>query len=39
MTTAGNAFLWTGMFFCLSFAGIFVFWLAERVRSNFLRKP
>src|SRR6478736_2724736 len=39
MTTAGQAFLWTGVFFCLSFAGIFTFWFAERLKSKPLRKP
>lgn len=32
MTNAGNALLWTGIFFCLSFASILVVWFAERVR-------
>jgi len=39
MSNAGNALLWTVGFFCLSFAGIFVFWFAERLRSNFLGHP
>jgi hypothetical protein len=38
MTTAGQALLWTGIFFCLSFAGIFAFWFAERLKSRPLRK-
>jgi hypothetical protein len=39
MTTAGNALLWTVGFFCLSFAAIFVVYVADRARSNFLGKP
>ena len=39
MSNAGNALLWTAGLFCLSFAGIFVFWVADRVRSSFLGKP
>jgi hypothetical protein len=39
MTNAGNALLWTGIFFCLSFASIFVVWFAERLRAGFVRKP
>jgi hypothetical protein len=39
MTSAGNALLWTGIYFCLSFAAIFAFWLADRLRSNYLGKP
>ena len=39
MTTAANALLWTTGFFCLSFAAIFVVWIADRARSNFLGKP
>jgi hypothetical protein len=39
MTSAGNALLWTGIYFCLSFAMIFAFWLADRLRANFLGKP
>ncbi|OSI37634.1 hypothetical protein BSZ20_37840 [Bradyrhizobium canariense] len=39
MTNAGNALLWTAIFFCLSFASIFVVWFAERLRAGFVRKP
>jgi hypothetical protein len=28
----------TGVVFCLSFATIFVFWFADRLRSNFIGK-
>jgi hypothetical protein len=38
MTPAAQAFLLTGELFCLSFAAIFVFWFADRLRSNFLGK-
>jgi len=39
MSTAGNAFLWTIGLFVLSFAAIFVVYVADRMRSNFLGKP
>jgi hypothetical protein len=39
MASATQAFLLTAELFGLSFAAIFVFWLAERLRSNFLGKP
>ena len=39
MTNAGNAMLWTGIFFCLSFVSIFAVWAAERVRVGVQRKP
>ena len=39
MTTAAEAFLLIGGTLCLSFAAIYVFWFAERLRSNFLGKP
>jgi hypothetical protein len=39
MTPAAQAFLLTGALFCLSFAAIYVFWFADRLRSNFLGKP
>jgi hypothetical protein len=39
MTNAGNALLWTGIYFGLSFAMIFAFWFAGRLRSNYLGKP
>jgi len=38
MTNAGNALLWTGIFFCLSFASIYAVWFAERVRVGVRRK-
>lgn len=38
MTTAGNALLWTALYFALAFAAIFVVWLADKMRSNFLGK-
>jgi hypothetical protein len=38
MTSAGNAMLWTGAFFCLSFAAIFAIWFAERLRAGSPRK-
>jgi hypothetical protein len=38
MTPAEQAFLLTGVLLCLSFATIFVFWFADRLRSNFLGK-
>jgi hypothetical protein len=39
MSTAGNALLWTAGFFCLSFAAIFVVYVADRMRSNLTGKP
>ncbi len=36
MSNAAYAGLWTLGLFCLSFAAIFVFWFADRVRSRFL---
>jgi hypothetical protein len=36
MTTAAQAFLLIGGTLCLSFAAIYVFWCADRLRSNFL---
>jgi hypothetical protein len=39
MTTAAQAFLLIGGLSCLSFAAIYVFWFADRLRSNFLGKP
>jgi hypothetical protein len=39
MSNATNALLWTVGLFCLSFAAIFVFYVADRVRSNILGKP
>jgi hypothetical protein len=39
MTTAAQAFLLIGALSCLSFAAIYVFWFADRLRSNFLGKP
>jgi hypothetical protein len=39
MSTAGNAFLWTFVFFLASFTAIFLVYVADRVRSNLLGKP
>jgi len=39
MTVAGQAFLFTGELFLLSFAAIFVVWFADRLRRNFIGKP
>jgi hypothetical protein len=39
MTTAGQAFLFTGELFFLSFAAILVIWFADKLRSNFFGKP
>jgi uncharacterized membrane protein len=39
MSNAGNALVWTVGLFCLSFAMIFVFWVADRMRRNFLGRP
>jgi hypothetical protein len=38
MTTAGQAFLFVGEVLCLSFAGIAMFYFAEGLRSDFLRR-
>jgi hypothetical protein len=38
MTTAGNALLWTALYFALAFAAIFVVWFADKIRSSFLGK-
>lgn len=38
MTNAGNALLWTALYFALSFAAIFVVWFAEKMRSSILGK-
>jgi hypothetical protein len=38
MTTAGQAFLFVGELLCLSFAAIAMFYFAERLRSDFLRR-
>ena len=38
MSNAGNALLWTVLYFALSFVAIFVVWFADRLRSNFLGK-
>lgn len=38
MSNAGNALLWTVLYFALSFVAIFVVWYADRLRSNFLGK-
>jgi hypothetical protein len=34
MTNAGNALLWTALYFALSFVAIFVVWFADKIRSN-----
>jgi hypothetical protein len=39
MSNAGNALLWTAGFFCLSFAAIFVVYVADRVRSAATGSP
>jgi hypothetical protein len=39
MSTAGNALLWTVGLFALSFAAIFVVYVADRVRQNLTGKP
>lgn len=39
MSTAGNALMWTAGFFVLSFAAIYVIYIADRIRSNILGKP
>jgi hypothetical protein len=38
MSNAAQAFLFSGEVFVLSFVAIFLFWFAERLRSNFLGK-
>lgn len=38
MTNAGNALLWTVLYVALAFGAIFVIWLADKLRSNFLGK-
>ena len=38
MTNAGNALLWTVLYFALAFAAIFAVWFADKLRSNFLGK-
>jgi len=38
MSNAVQAFLFSGEVFVLSFVVIFLFWFAERLRSNFLGK-
>jgi hypothetical protein len=39
MTTAAQASVLIGGTLCLTFAAIYVFWFADRLRSNFLGKP
>ena len=39
MSTAGNALLWTVGLFALSFAAIFVVYVADRVRENLTGRP
>jgi hypothetical protein len=38
MTNATNALYWTALYSALSFVAIFVVWLADKMRSNFLGK-
>jgi hypothetical protein len=38
MSNATQAFLFSGEVFVLSFVAIFLFWLADRLRSGFLGK-
>ena len=38
MTNAGNALLWTALYFALAFVAIFAVWFADKLRSNFLGK-
>lgn len=38
MTNAGNAHLWTALYFVLAFGAIFVVWFADKMRSHFLGK-
>ncbi|MGA7999494.1 MAG: hypothetical protein WCA28_31905 [Bradyrhizobium sp.] len=38
MTNAMQAFLFAAEIFALSFAAIFLFWLAEKLRSVFLSR-
>ncbi|MET4038952.1 hypothetical protein ABIB68_000538 [Bradyrhizobium sp. F1.2.2] len=38
MTNAGNALLWTAIYFGLSFAAIFAVWFAERLRASLTSK-
>jgi hypothetical protein len=39
MTVAQQAYLLSAEIFVLSFAAIFVFWFADRLRRNFFGKP
>ena len=39
MTMAMQAFLFSAEIFCLAFVAIFLFWVADRLRSGFLGKP
>lgn len=39
MSTAGNALLWTAGLFALSFAAIFVVYVADKMRQNLMGKP
>jgi len=38
MSSAMQAFLFSGEVFALSFVAVFLFWLADRLRSGFLGK-
>jgi hypothetical protein len=39
MTVSQQAFVLSAEIFVLSFAAIFAFWFADRLRRNFLGKP
>jgi hypothetical protein len=39
MSAAGNALLWTIGLFVLSFAAIFVVYVADKMRQNLLGRP
>jgi len=39
MTVSQQAFILTAEIFVLSFAAIFAFWFADRLRRNFFGKP
>lgn len=38
MSNAGNALLWTALYFALAFGAIFVIWFADKMRSNIVGK-
>lgn len=39
MSVAGNALVWTAVFFVGAFAAIYVVFIADRIRSSMLGKP